>query len=233
MASLQFDLNTFAEPPFQLSNYTNILDTRVYRNFEELICERGDNSSSFTDVYEKIKTKLFILNEQSDVPEIEDDYLIYIEVINELKTKISKIYLHKIEKERIYIDAKEKYQNFSENITITVQSIDNVGSSVDQTSFKEILLQKIDEYYSDLNLDILKKEYNSAVCEFDKLKNVFTKLASVLPPTTCQICLENQVEFYIDPCGHTLCSQCKVKCEQNTNCHYCRVRKSKYCKLFL
>lgn len=36
----------------------------------------------------------------------------------------------------------------------------------------------------------------------------------------CPICISNEVDTYIEPCGHTLCA----KCNQNPYCHMCRTK---------
>jgi len=235
MNDLHINVSTFSEPSYQLSNYT-AYEPRIYRNFEELVCERESSTLTqfkFNEVYEKIKSKLFILNDTIPDLVVDEENTVYIEIINELKSKISTAYTSKIEKETLYSDVKTKYTNFCTNITLSIQSIESIDSKVDQTPFKNSLLEKIDEYYSDLNIESIKKDYDLAVIEFEKIKNVFLKLNSIMPSTMCQICLENQVDYYIDPCGHTICSKCKSSCEKSTNCHYCRNKRNKYCRLYL
>ena len=57
-------------------------------------------------------------------------------------------------------------------------------------------------------------------------------LSSISNSTICQICLENQIEYFIDPCGHTICKKCAEKTLNTPNCHYCRTKKNELKKLF-
>ena len=56
---------------------------------------------------------------------------------------------------------------------------------------------------------------------------------TIIPTITCQVCLENQIEYFVDPCGHTICKVCKVECEKLKNCHYCRTPRNGYKRLYL
>ena len=77
-------------------------------------------------------------------------------------------------------------------------------------------------------------KYEEAYTEFEKTKIKISIISgTILPPTICQICLEHQVEYFLDPCGHTICKHCKVICENKPDCHYCRTKKKGYKRLYL
>ena len=42
--------------------------------------------------------------------------------------------------------------------------------------------------------------------------------------STCSLCFSNQVNQYINPCGHTLCGSCKdnLNVKSYDNCVFCR-----------
>lgn len=55
--------------------------------------------------------------------------------------------------------------------------------------------------------------------------------------STCNLCLQRQVDTFMDPCGHTGCSDCILKLknngsEYNTNCFICRRHVNRFQKLF-
>ena len=58
--------------------------------------------------------------------------------------------------------------------------------------------------------------------EYSYLKNILTDISSILPSGICRICLESEVTYFIDPCGHTICGLCKELSKSLTTCHTCR-----------
>jgi hypothetical protein len=74
--------------------------------------------------------------------------------------------------------------------------------------------------------EAVKKEYYSAIIKLKTLpKEVFS-------PRTCVICFDAEIEYFLNPCGHTICGSCKDKYRTN-KCHICRKPNIEYRKLFL
>ncbi len=48
----------------------------------------------------------------------------------------------------------------------------------------------------------------------------------------CSICLSNNVDHVLVPCGHTFCEQCANHLQHN-KCHYCRTMVQKKVKMFI
>jgi hypothetical protein len=215
-------------------------ESRISRNFEQMVSERIDDmfineKSLYNDIYEKIKSKLFNLSDSDIIVQPEDSE--YKKTIDELKKKVVIIYNHKIQSDIFYEDAKDKYTLFCNNITESIQCIDNIIGTDECTDsdvkFKEMLLLKIDEYYVKLNLEIFKQNKTNADTAFENIRSTVVALSGVLSPIICQICLDRQVEYFIDPCGHTICKVCMVTCKSSPNCHYCRHKKDSYKRLYL
>jgi len=231
--------------PFYENNIENL--NLLNRTFEELVSERGDLNYHFSDesclrvdyntLFEKIKSKLFQMNITLDL-NITDCPIIkkYREDFLELKKTICDIYLDYMKAETELNEAKEKYTTFCESIKNCIHFIYNTGTQVEQDIvIKELLEQKIETYYLKLNIDSLQEIYNEKFIEFEKTKyKVSTITGTILPTTICQICLENQVDYFIDPCGHTICKTCKTVCENKSlSCHYCRTIKKGYKRIYL
>jgi hypothetical protein len=98
---------------------------------------------------------------------------------------------------------------------------------------RDLLNERTEWYYKELEMDALVEEEIELVSEFDFLKQTLADLSGLSGPTLCSICMENQVSWFIDPCGHTLCKECKIKTEKMSQCHYCREQKMKYGRLYL
>jgi hypothetical protein len=214
------------------------------RTFEELICERGEmfqtietENNGLVDyslIFNKIKTNLFNLNNLPDnLPDCEFIKK-YREEIMTLKREVCNIYLDYMKAENLLTESREKYTIFCENIKRCIESISQTPCESDN-QLKKILEKKIEIYYTDLKLDTLMLDFNKKSEIFEKTKYQVSQLTGTFLPTTiCQICLENQVEYFIDPCGHTICKNCKSTCEnKDVKCHYCRTVRSSYRRLYL
>ena len=212
------------------------------RTFEELICERGEmfepieneNIFDYSLIFNKIKTKLFNLNNLPDNLQECEFIKKYREEIMTLKREVCTIYLDFMKAETQLSSAREKYTLFCENIKNCIESIIQTPDESDN-QLKQLLEQKLENYYSTLNLDTLIEDFNKKSELFEKTKYQVAQLTGTFLPTTiCQICLENEVEYFIDPCGHTICKNCKSTCENKSNkCHYCRTVRSSYRRLYL
>jgi hypothetical protein len=71
----------------------------------------------------------------------------------------------------------------------------------------------------------VKQEYSAAIIKIKSL--------NVLSPRTCVICFESEIEYFFDPCGHTICGGCMDQYKCKRKCHVCRVSWNKCNKLFL
>jgi len=222
-------------------------DSRSTRNFEEFITERGDltfdrTANQFDDVFSSLKNNLFQLSETENIEFTEKDrknlnskYCLdqVTNIIDILKSNIITLNNKKIEIDKIYYINKEKYEKFSESIFVSINTIDQINKFNEKDeALKELLVDRISWYYQELNLDSLKEQSVEITKEYIYMKKYLIELSSISNSTICQICLENQIEYFIDPCGHTICKKCAEKTLNTPNCHYCRGKKNELKKLF-
>ena len=220
-------------------------DTRITRNFEELITERGHDDKIYNSVFEKIKEKLFISSESDDIELTELDKLTFNKkynvtesqnVISKLKLEIAKLYIKQTEHELIIQEKRKLFETFCLNISNTIKSISDITyneSSEEDLKLQTLLNERIDWYYNTLNLEKLIDEEYSIKSEFYYLKTTLIELSALQSPILCSICMENQISWFIDPCGHTLCDSCKTKSMNLQTCHYCRSTRTKFNKLYI
>ena len=236
-------INSFS--PFNEQGSDNF--SLLHRTFEELVTERGDLNIHFSNepclhvdyntLFEKIKTKLFQMDNVADV-DISDCPLIkkYREDYISLKKNVCDIYLDYMKAETELNEAKEKYKTFCESIKNCIHFVHNTGTANENDILiKDILETKVENYYEKLNISFLIKNFDEKHLEFEKTKyKISTITGTLLPTTICQVCLENQVDYFIDPCGHTICKTCKTTCENKSlHCHYCRSIKNGYKRLYI
>ena len=220
-------------------------DSRITRNFEELVTERGKDDKIYNSVFEKIKEKLFISSESDDIELTELDKLTFNKkynitesqnVISKLKLEIAKLYIKQTEHELIIQEKRKLFETFCLNISNTIKSIADITyneSSEEDLKLQTLLNERIDWYYNTLNLEkLIDREY-SIKSEFYYLKTTLIELSALQSPVLCSICMENQITWFIDPCGHTLCDGCKTKSMNLDRCHYCRSLKTKFNKLYI
>lgn len=231
----------------QFSQELESVDSRVNRSFETLITERNvnDDNSLYSHVFKEIKNKLFNLNEIPDIPKLTDEQKSSFNDkyfssalsnnINRVKKLVVNFYNKKIELEITIEQNKNRYETFCKNITDSIKSIDSIITieTEQDTALKESLNDRINWYYSELKLDALKKEYSDILLEYSYIKGILTEISSVMPTGICSICLENQVTYFIDPCGHTICTNCKDKSKNLSVCHFCRSNIIVFKRLYL
>jgi hypothetical protein len=155
--------------------------------------------------------------------------------LDRLKHDITEIYLKKIETEIKLQEKQRLFDNFCNNIIKSIESINEI--SVENETNKDVLLKdllsdRIDWYHSELGINELIELDRANRVEFEFLRKSIIEISN-LQPLVCVICMENQVLWFNDPCGHTLCGSCYTKTEQNKNCHYCRVEKNITRRLYL
>ena len=113
---------------------------------------------------------------------------------NDIVSKLEKEYINSS-------DSKENIDNIIDNISIVVDKIKN------NTNLKNAKNNYINSRTKMLSYFELVKYLNK-----DNLGS------------TCSLCFSNQVDKYMVPCGHTLCSSCKnnLELKEYDNCIYCR-----------
>jgi hypothetical protein len=243
---------TYDNTSYFTDGVINFNDNHVNRSFETLITERSqsdENSVAYSEFFKEIRNKLHTIYDPPVVSDLITDEQIEIfnkrypssstlkSNINSIKKSIVEFYDKKSKLEHDIEESQKKYQMFSESILTSIVYMYNITNNTTETpediQLKDILMDRIQWYYSQLKIDSLKKEYADVLQEYSYLKGIITDISSVMPCGICQICLDEQVCFFIDPCGHTICENCKNRSKNNPNCSFCRTKVSKYLKMYL
>lgn len=242
---MELDNSSGSSSNYLAYNEYNIFDNRITRNLQELISERSIEQKVYLDVFNKIREKLFVMSESDDIELTESDVSEFTkkynitqsqETINGLKQKTAELYLKKTEQEIIVQERRKLFETFCTNISKSLQSIDGItqGQATEKDKqLRDVLEERIDWYYSKLELDTLIDEEYRLKSEFHFVKTSLQELSSIHVSVLCSICMENQVSWYIDPCGHTLCETCKTRSHNKLTCHYCRAPRIKFNRLYL
>lgn len=137
-----------------------------------------------------------------------------------------------------YIDNKLIYKE-TKNDTDNIQQ-DNLSDLVDKlTRWTNQQEQYCQQYQAKINK--LNKELQELQKEIDSmgLKNITDKLSKAEPssePTiTCKICMDNQSNMVLVPCGHVMCSGCinRLSKEHMKQCPMCNAEILKCMDIYL
>lgn len=224
--------------------------TDLNRDFDAYITEResflsvnNNNTNLYNRIFSTIRNKIFIMNEEENVqldPDLVQEFKHKYSMeystsfINEFKAKVVLLYNRKLEINITFEEHKRMYSQFTENImTLTKNISETNNNSAEDEQLIELLTMKIEWYYNKLNLDSLKKEIDSINQEYEFVKALLAEFAGFIPATICQICLERQIGYFIDECGHTLCSECMDKSKGIRKCHFCRKTINSFKRLYL
>ena len=147
-------------------------------------------------------------------PEDTEDFAEYTEFIKNVTDFHEKLSTIKNEIRR----TENVYAFIEETCTKMSKFSDELNNEISQTKLNEIIEQyKVDFKFEEKKetLEKLKKEYS-----------LMLKVQSRLrwkPPASfkCFVCLERVVDTFINPCGHTMCSDCWVKHDAGPRAHRC------------
>lgn len=198
----------------------------------------GLGYSEFTttpnDEFSFIKPKLCIttLNEidDSQIENIKDKYStdFLLSTIKKFKGQVTELYNQREDLKDEYSQKNGIFKNFT---TCISELLNNQLVIDDSSDFKEVLLAKQQEYSQILNLESIKEKVVSINEELSVLNESIKEVMSLKDSSTCSVCMETRVEYFMNPCGHTLCGKCKGILKGK--CHYCRTEITEFKKLFL
>jgi hypothetical protein len=161
-----------------------------------------------------------------------------IEEIHEINTNVkkgrellSKTFLE-------YDTCIDEIEQVKRTISITQTTVDYIKQQLD--GLCRLHFEQLNEITSEFLRNLLDKheaimlELQSneglLICKRDKLEAIIQSLGTTYnvirnaPMThTCPICMTNEVDTYLEPCGHTFCHSC-FNVRALTHCHMCRTK---------
>ena len=233
-----------------------VRENEAFNPTELKILFSPDSSTSnlqyYNFIFNKVREKINSLEQAhiNIVPvENNESVVQFRECFSNFKKDICQVYFKFADAEQKYNDAKKKYTTFCESLQKTIHAIDLCGiieqvsipttetseQPVDESehTLKQLLKERIDTYYTRLNLEALKNEYTACREAMLIQKSKITEIVGViLPINTCSICIDKPVAYFNMPCGHTFCETCKPECEKTKKCHCCRTERTDIKKLF-
>jgi len=136
-------------------------------------------------------------------------------------------------KQEHYLECKNKFQdeisrskNNIKKLDLIIQFIRELDKDCNDQETEEllnnlkILSNKIE---NDKNIITARTEYIKSRKDIENNLNLIKKINSMNMSNTCPLCLTNQVNVYLNPCGHTCCEECYGRLSNTENkCFLCR-----------
>ena len=191
-------------------------------------------SNTPNDEFSFIKPKLGIspLNEidDSQIDIIKDKYSTesLMSTIKKFKGQVTNLYNQREDLKDGYSQKNGVFTKFTNCIN---DLLNNQLVLDDSSDFKEVLLSKQEEYSRILDLESIKEKIGNINEELSVLNESIKEVITLQDSSTCSVCMETRVEYFMNPCGHTLCGKCKSNVKER--CHYCRTEIIEFKKLFL
>jgi hypothetical protein len=227
-----------------MSSYPNY-NNNVTCSPESILQELGNANIGNTNVVPwlpMITMKEELINHMKDdvvttLDEEEDNY--FEDLSNRIITIIDKIKIQQTKMNEIEETMKQAIQENQKDIHVFTTFIEFLSKISNQTDKDmEPIQTQINSICEDIKytskMKEIKEQYILEKQRFHKYLNIIKLLNQMNVGSTCTICLQENVNSYFNPCGHTACSKC---CEKNSNyngscCPLCRSVIHKINKLY-
>ncbi len=136
-------------------------------------------------------------------------------------------------KQEYYLECKNKFQdeisrskNNIKKLDLIIQFIRELDKDCNDQETEELLnnLKNLsNKIENDKNIITARTEYIKCRKDIENNLNLIKKINSLNMSNTCPLCLTNQVNIYLNPCGHTCCEECYGRLSNTENkCFLCR-----------
>lgn len=214
-------ITTYNKPNLEIKKVSNI-----YFQLTNLI-------DDIPETYNEDKDDKDILEHKKIVNEFQQTVIDFIEKINKQKEIIlTKEKDFKISYENIKndIDKLKDFYNF-------MSTIDNKYSDVVFENINQSILDVSEKINDNNNHEQIKKDFLKENFIYNLYIDCIKSINTFNSGNTCSLCLQRPVDTFMEPCGHTACSEC-IKTlqnrngEYNCNCFLCRKSIFKFHKLY-
>ena len=198
----------------------------VFQIKEDLLSELNNKELTLEDINEEEKKKMEGFSSQ---------FVEYLDLFVKQQYKVLdlekelKDYYDKLD---LDINKLTDFSKFIADINVKYSKdidMDNINKSIVEAS------EKIKEKNKGITI---KENYEKELSLLNfYFQNFVKKINNGNLGNTCSLCLQRNVDTYMDPCGHTGCSQCinelkKRMGEFNCNCFICRKGVNKFNSLY-
>ena len=183
----------------------------------------NDNSLDLDKTQSNINASGVIIDENSEENNIKKCSEMFEEFIKDYKKK-----------QEYYLECKNKLQgeisrskNNIKKLDLIIQFIRELNKDCNDQETEELLnnLKNLsNKIENDKNIIDARIEYIKSRKDIENNLILIKKINSLNVSNTCPLCLTNQVNIYLNPCGHTCCEECyeRLLNSNENKCFLCR-----------
>ncbi len=179
----------------------------------------NDNDLDLDKTQSNINASGVIIKEEDNVKKCSE---LFDEFIKDYKKKQE----HYLKCKNNFQDEISRSKNNIKKLDLIIQFIRELDKDCNDQETEELLnnLKNLsDKIENDKNIIVARKEYIKCRKEIENNLNLIKKINSMNMSNTCPLCLTNQVNIYLNPCGHTCCEECYGRLSNTENkCFLCR-----------
>lgn len=128
------------------------------------------------------------------------------------------------EQEKMSHITQKSFESIYNHITSLSELYQSVKETCKTHNIIDTLKTLEDEIMSEIGCDLAltQIEKDRAESSIKYLAKTYGILKDAPLTHTCPVCITNEVDMYLEPCGHTLCHYCLQ--QKPTYCHMCRTK---------
>lgn len=244
-------ISTFA--PIQNTTGNQSITDNVYTIDDLFNIKKDENVDQLITVKESI---LELIQKKDEINLVDHDEEYKNEEIDEFILKI-KDYIQSFNEKQVILDKKsEEIQKelhiIKQNINTVENMIDFIKKLPNDYSSDESTMKIIEQMHtlskdiiSNKKITVLKKGYIDEYKKIQKYLHLIRVLNNFNTSNICPLCFTNQVDHFMNPCGHTFCKEClktnfnkddttlyEIGRNNHTTCPICRDTVQKLNKLY-
>jgi len=243
---IKMDISMCASIGYQMDNITwNNNSTNMVENINTFIPENSEIQEVFQikeDLIESLNENTLPMKMKDiDIKEHEEKLNKFNESFEALLEFFKNQQILVLKKEQDFKEYYDKLEVDSEKLTDFTKflaDINNKYRDFEATTINKSILEISKKIKENNNGEKYKKEYEKELYTLNYYYNNFLKkINNGNLGSTCSLCLQRNVDTYMNPCGHTGCSECINKLkkrmgEYNCNCFICRKKVIKFNALY-
>jgi len=164
---------------------------------------------NFSSIFNELVTEIAVVPEPC---ELDESWKTFENDLSNFKLKL-KITSQELSQKLLDLQNLEKSSQVSKMII----------EHVDSDELKAKLVEVVDSYESEKGLHTLTQQCGKLKGQVEAMRQVLTNTnAERYAQFTCFICMERNIELFIDPCGHVVCEYCWSQTRDKRKCPGCR-----------
>lgn len=192
---------------------------------DDIINELNNQDLKLKDIDEKLK---------NDINNFTNEFSKHLNNFSDQQTKVVELEKNLKDNYNIIDLDINKLTDFTDFLSTINNKYDK---DIDTDNINKSILTAAKNIKENNNISLLKEEYEKEMSILNfYFHNLIKKINNGNLGNTCSLCLQRNVDSFMNPCGHTACSECINKLKKmenhNTNCFICRKKVNSFNSLY-